>query len=99
MAAEGDVTLLLAVAAGHKKWMAMLLEDGLDFGFGKRSVQLAFLVLDLCVNVFGEFFDDVVGLRCGKAGFDGFQIAIDNLHNSSLYAANAQDSEANFAKV
>jgi hypothetical protein len=99
LSAEGDITLLLTVAAGHKKWMAMLLEDGLDFGFGKRSLQPAFLVLDLRVNVLGEFFDDVVGLRCGKAGFNGFQIAIDNLHDGSLYAADAQDGDAYFTEL
>jgi hypothetical protein len=96
LTAEGDITLFLAVAAGHKKWMAMLLENGFDLGLGKRSFQFAFFVLYLRVNVFGEFFDDVVGLRRGEAGFDGLQIAIDNLHDGSLYAANAQDGDAYF---
>ncbi len=77
----------------------MLLEDGFDLGLGKRALQFVFLVLDLRIDVLGEFFSDVVGLRCREAGFDRFQIAIDNLHNRSLYAANAQDGEANFAKV
>jgi len=77
----------------------MLLEDGFDLGLGKRALQFVFLVLDLRIDVLGEFFSDVVGLRCGEAGFDGFQIAIDNLHDGSLYAANAQDSDAYFTEL
>jgi hypothetical protein len=99
LTAEGYITLLLAVAAGHKKWMAMLLEDGLDLGLGKRSFQFAFFVLYLRVNVLGKLFNDVVGLRRGEAGFDGLQIAIDNLHDGSLYAANAQDGDAYFTEL
>jgi hypothetical protein len=47
LTAKGDITLLLATATGHKQWMAMLLEDALDLGLGKRSFQFAFLILDL----------------------------------------------------
>ena len=65
LTAEGYVTLVLAVAAGHKEWMAMLLEDGFDLGLGKRSFQFAFFVLYLRVNVLGELFDDVISLRRG----------------------------------
>jgi hypothetical protein len=99
LAAERYIALLLAIATSHKQRMAMLLEDGCNLGLGERAPYFAFLILDLRVNVLGEFSNDVVGLRCRETGFDGFKISIDNLHNGSLYAANAQDSDAYFTEL
>jgi hypothetical protein len=50
-------------------------------------------------DIFGELFDDVIGLSRRQAGFYGPEITIDDLHNSSLYSADAQDHEAHLAKV
>jgi hypothetical protein len=50
-------------------------------------------------NVLGKLFDDVVGLRRGKAGFDRLKIAIDDLHDGSLYSKHTQGHDAHLAKV
>jgi hypothetical protein len=49
-------------------------------------------------DVFGKLLNDVFGLRGGKAGFNGLEIAIDHLHDSSLYSKHAQDHEAQLTK-
>src|SRR6266404_200681 len=77
----------------------MLLEDGLDLSFGKRSIQFAFLVLDLRKDVFGKLFDDVIGLRRRQAFLHRMKVTINDLHSDSLYSAHAPYHEAHLAKA
>src|SRR4029077_17983146 len=60
---------------------------------------MAFLILDLRRDILRKLLDNVVGLRGGKAALDGFEIAIDDFHNGSLYAAGAQYREPDLAKL
>src|ERR1700676_180969 len=52
LAAKGHGALILAVTAGDEQRMAMLFENGLDFGLAQRAAELVFLVFHLRANVF-----------------------------------------------
>src|SRR5262249_17811411 len=70
LAAEREVTLVFAEAAGNNQRMTVLLEDGLDLGVGQRASQAGLLIFDLRVKVLGQFVDDVISLSLGEAAAD-----------------------------
>ena len=68
---KDQASLVGLIALCDAQRMAMLLQESLYFSLGEGAFEFGFAVLDLLVQVSGEFFDDIILLCPGQVRFDG----------------------------
>lgn len=77
LAPEGDGVMILPITGGDEDGRSQLFQDGRDFGAGQRAAELGFAVVDLGVEIGGEFGRDIVLLRFRQPEFHGLKVTIE----------------------